>query len=626
MTHLPYSLLLTLLFATAALGAQPFQAGSVYFGQNGYIEYRAGNLPLVITAPHGGTLSPAEIPDRTCGITLTDRRTQELVRELEYEIHRRTGRYPHIIICRLSRLKIDVNRDVNEATCGDLATQPYWVEWHKFIDSAKAAVVKQWGKGFYLDLHGHGHAIQQLEWGYLLSSSQLGLSDATLNLATYIDQSSIRTLASTAESGSTHAALLRGQVSLGTLLADTGIPGVPSAQVPSPGTDPYFSGGYNTRRHGSLDGGTVDGVQLECHSGVRTNHISRLSFASKLSDGLLGFVKAHYFPLLENFYSFETFGTGISFNSFDTPYTQSFDNVFPGVQTHYYSDNDPGFPGSYTLMTLGGTQPQEYRNYTVGASVAEAGYLYNAGHIGTSSDRAVGLMYSSTTGPVAFGLRFVNNIGAGIRSIEIQYTGEQWRVGGSTGPPSSIVANTLEFDYLVSDRAVNVRSGGYVSVPALDFVSPNTDPFYLRRPVDGNSSENRTVLSATINVSIPVGGEIMLRWSDRTDDPGFDHLLAIDDLVVTPRSYETSVSGGVVYPGRLRIYPNPTSGSMTLDIPGEGQYLLEIRAVTSSFEMIQVVESGEVTVDIGHLSCGIYLVRLMRRNGVYGLGRLIVMK
>ena len=51
-----------------------YVAGQSYFGRNGYVEYIAGNTPVILTAPHGGTLSPSSIPDRTasaCGGSAT---------------------------------------------------------------------------------------------------------------------------------------------------------------------------------------------------------------------------------------------------------------------------------------------------------------------------------------------------------------------------------------------------------------------------------------------------------------------------------------------------------------------------------------------------------------------------
>src|SRR5687767_11336325 len=42
----------------AATGSAPV-AGTTYFGRNSYVEYIAGNIPLIISAPHGGVETPA---------------------------------------------------------------------------------------------------------------------------------------------------------------------------------------------------------------------------------------------------------------------------------------------------------------------------------------------------------------------------------------------------------------------------------------------------------------------------------------------------------------------------------------------------------------------------------------
>jgi hypothetical protein len=63
--------------------------GQSYFGRNNYIEYIAGNAPVILTAPHGGALTPGSIPDRTasaCGgtaTTVTDANTADLVRVMQ---------------------------------------------------------------------------------------------------------------------------------------------------------------------------------------------------------------------------------------------------------------------------------------------------------------------------------------------------------------------------------------------------------------------------------------------------------------------------------------------------------------------------------------------------------------
>lgn len=270
-----------------------YYPGQAYFGRNEYVEYIAGDLPIVLSAPHGGYLKPAEIPDRTWGITGQDRRTQELARAISDAIHERTGHYAHIIICHLHRSKLDANREIVEAAQGNSHARQAWYEYHDFIDSAKQTVAMSYGRGFYMDLHGHGHEFQRLELGYLLSSSDLSLSDGQLEQAVYIDKSSVRTLAMEADVG--FAALLRGSTSLGGLLAERGIPGVPSPTYPDPGGLPYYNGGYNTRRHGSRDGGPISGVQIEAHwTGLRDDAVNREAFAVALAESLELYLEQHY--------------------------------------------------------------------------------------------------------------------------------------------------------------------------------------------------------------------------------------------------------------------------------------------------------------------------------------------
>lgn len=279
--------------------AQPYTPGQSYYGTNGYVEYLAGNLPIIVTAPHGGLLSPSSIPDRVCTgcSTVNDFNTQELARAFANAIHERTGCWPHIIFNKLHRRKLDANRDIAEAADGNLAAELAWHEFHMFVETAKNQVLPSFGKGFYIDLHGHAHAIQRLELGYLLAQSELQLPDNVLDGQAYIVQSSIRHLASNNALDLSHSELLRGPQSLGSLLSGHGYPATPSLPdpFPDPGED-YFNGGYNTARHSSYLNGKLDGVQIECNrQGLRDSMHNVLRFADSLSVTLLEYLGLHYF-------------------------------------------------------------------------------------------------------------------------------------------------------------------------------------------------------------------------------------------------------------------------------------------------------------------------------------------
>jgi hypothetical protein len=257
--------------------------GEVYFGRNGYIEYIAGDLPLIISAPHGGAETPGELPDRTGAniTTVRDGNTAELARTIGNVFHARTGGRPHIVIVHLRRTKLDANREISEAAQGVRLAERAWSEYHSFIEAAKQAVIARYGTGFYVDLHGHGHDIQRLELGYLLDRATLTLPDAALDNPLYEDQSSIRTLSR--DSPASFSALLRGPRSLGALFEAEGLPAVPSPASPNPGSDEYFDGGYNTARHGSRAGGPISGIQIESNfNGVRDTQANRERFATSL--------------------------------------------------------------------------------------------------------------------------------------------------------------------------------------------------------------------------------------------------------------------------------------------------------------------------------------------------------
>ncbi len=264
------------------LPAQPYVPGQTYNGRNNYIEYIAGNMPVIVAAPHGGSLKPAELPDRTYGTTSADASTEDLTRRIQQAFIDRFGSFPHIVICRLHREKIDCNREIVEGAQGNALTEISWNDFQDFITDARQTVTGQFGRGLFLDIHGHGHVLQRLELGYLLDASELDLTDAALNNGNYGTGTSIRHL--DVHAPANFAQLLRGTNSLGGLLAARGYPSVPSPAIPSPGADPYFNGGYNTLEHGSRFGGTVSSVQIECNmTGVRDSALNRTTFASQLA-------------------------------------------------------------------------------------------------------------------------------------------------------------------------------------------------------------------------------------------------------------------------------------------------------------------------------------------------------
>jgi len=220
--------------------------GAQFFGADRFIEWIPGDLPIVISAPHGGTVAPWKIRTRSYGLNGRDENTPELALAISNAFFARFGKRPHVIICHLARKKLDANREILEAAARNPRAERAWREFHGFIDASVADVRRSPGIGFYIDLHGHGHDIPRIELGYLLSGL-LELPDSQLTIAT-VGKSSLWPM--TEFTGKPFPELVRGKSSLGAHLEAAGYASVPSPTNPSSGNDPFYSGGYNTERHG----------------------------------------------------------------------------------------------------------------------------------------------------------------------------------------------------------------------------------------------------------------------------------------------------------------------------------------------------------------------------------------
>jgi len=261
----------------------PYNVGSVYYGRESYIEYYPGDLPIILSAPHGGRLTPDEIPDRTYGTTVTDDNTYELTKVIMDTMKVRFGGTPHVILCRLKRTKLDANRDSIEAAQGNRYAIRAWQEYHHYINTAKSKIESELGSGLLFDMHGHGtnpDGFYDLRtWlGYLVPGDALDQSDISLNTIENGRKTSIRALIDS--SAYDFIEVLRGKNSFGALLDSLNFKSVPSVNDPGPQGSRYFSGGYNTARHGSRGSGIISAIQIEAPKpGIRENTTTWSRFA-----------------------------------------------------------------------------------------------------------------------------------------------------------------------------------------------------------------------------------------------------------------------------------------------------------------------------------------------------------
>src|SRR5699024_4571524 len=269
-----------------------WQPGKEFTVAHGWIEIGVGDMPLVISAPHGGTLEPEEISDRSCkgSTTVRDLNIDKLAFNIREELQEENGTQPSVVVARIARKKVDFNRSLDQATCGNETMNQTWKVYHAYIDSALSRAVKKYGYAIFIDLHGHGHKNQRLEIGYkptkgklkemYLDSSKASEMASETSVANLLDIKDLKI-----------SSLLWGKNSFGTLMTQKGFAAVPSRDDPYPlKKESYFTGGYNTRRYTSNEYPNVFGWQIEAnYKGVRDAE-GRPKFAQAFAKAILTYI------------------------------------------------------------------------------------------------------------------------------------------------------------------------------------------------------------------------------------------------------------------------------------------------------------------------------------------------
>jgi hypothetical protein len=254
-----------------------YTPGDVITDSQGYISYRVGNTPIIITVPHDGTLTPSTFPDRS-GSSVRAENTRKVAEQFAYFFNANSnGLYPHIIYNNISRSKLDPDLNQMDGAQGNSYANLSYGTYHSFLQTAIDSVEAYFDAGILLNLVEHNHSNQKVELGYLLSASDLDLTNLQLN--SYSAQSSVSQIADI--STSSFAEVIRGYNSLGTLIVGRSytsndvtysFEAVPTLDNPTIGSTDYSSGGYTIAQYGSSNGGKINGIDVATpFAGFRDN-------------------------------------------------------------------------------------------------------------------------------------------------------------------------------------------------------------------------------------------------------------------------------------------------------------------------------------------------------------------
>lgn len=255
-----------------------------------YIRYYEGSIPLILSAPHGGEVTPKEIQDRTNGVFELDDYTLELTQEIIDEFYAQIGKIPYVVIGEISRIKVDLNRQ-REKAYEDEKAKVIYDEFHHLIQKSEKDIDEKFSKGLYIDIHGQSHPKGYMELGYLLYNDVLKLADE--HLEDHQHQTSIKTLSKF--SSESFLEQLKGKHSLGSLMCEEGYDSIPSTKIPYATDGNYFEGAYDTIRYGSLQGGNISGIQIEFpYKNIRETAKHRQKCAKAFVKSIVKFMTVHF--------------------------------------------------------------------------------------------------------------------------------------------------------------------------------------------------------------------------------------------------------------------------------------------------------------------------------------------
>ncbi len=240
---------ITLLLVSAPLAAQQAatkpadrDVAAPAPAQDMLITVEAGTLPILLSAPHGGTVPIAGIPIRVGKnverfVTVRDGNVDKIALQTAQQLEKTLGGRPYLVIARFERKYVDANRAPNAAYEHETAKLHYDA-YHRAIQDALVAIKRDWGRGLVVDIHGQSKTLDGIYRGT-------------------VDGESVKQLV--AEHG---RAAVTGEKSLFGMFEKLGYKVLPGNNDRDQ-VERIFNGGHITRSYGSNHIADIDAIQVE---------------------------------------------------------------------------------------------------------------------------------------------------------------------------------------------------------------------------------------------------------------------------------------------------------------------------------------------------------------------------
>lgn len=236
--------------------------------EQNYLHRQPGELPIILSAPHGGKLDLPDVPPRAGEglkkqpggfVTSRDTATEDLVLKVSAAIEAKFGKKPYLVASRVHRKYLDPNREAS-AAYEDPAAKAVYDDYHKSLAEFCRDVQKAHRQGLLLDLHGQGSAKDTVFRG-----TRHGLTVALLR----------ERYGEAAHSG--EASLFGRLKSLGWTVHPDPRDGKEQAG---------YTGGFIVQTYGSHQGYGIDAIQLEFGGDYRATEAAREKTATTLTEAV----------------------------------------------------------------------------------------------------------------------------------------------------------------------------------------------------------------------------------------------------------------------------------------------------------------------------------------------------
>ena len=227
-----------------------------------------GNIPVLITAPHGGSQTPGELDPRTNGTLLKDLRTKEITQQFNTYYGSTFSLQPYVVIADVHRNRIDFNREHDamdpsqSEAYEDPDAAPYYQYYHNTIRGFVDEIRTQWSTGLLIDIHGQAADADVIFRGTDVDSIPDGNPGSDLDSTV---ENLLMNFGDDALNGPNGL--------LGALAAQS-----PDYTITPDLADPYnaddednsYDGGYTVKTYGSHHADGIDAIQLEFGSDFRS--------------------------------------------------------------------------------------------------------------------------------------------------------------------------------------------------------------------------------------------------------------------------------------------------------------------------------------------------------------------